>query len=144
MPSTRIISTSHVTNIKHHVHETSPGITVTSLCANVREVLPECTICLNECKVGDRISWSPEQQCFHAYHEECILRWFLTLGRNADAKRRHPSYDCNFKMHCPGKSWSPFRRIISLSLPRIFTEHQTRIKSVCRQDFITCPVPLPK
>ena len=73
-----------------------------------RFIFPECSICLNEFNIGESISWSQMSQCVHAFHTECILKWFLTLGRNADARSR-ASYDINFEMCCP----------------------------VCRQDFIS-------
>jgi hypothetical protein len=68
---------------------------------HMKFIIPECPICLNECKVGENISWSPQRQCFHAFHKDCILQWFLTLGRNADERRRAASYDVDFKMCCP-------------------------------------------
>jgi hypothetical protein len=66
-----------------------------------RFIVPECFICLNEFKIGESVSWSQMPQCVHAFHTECILKWFLTLGRNADARCRVASYDINFEMCCP-------------------------------------------
>ncbi len=77
---------------------------------HVRCIMPECPICLNECKVGDSMVWSPHSKCLHAFHEECIMQWFLTLGRNSDERKRTTSYNVDFKLGCP----------------------------VCRQDFICC------
>ena len=68
---------------------------------DARLIFPECSVCLNEFKVGERISWSREANCDHVFHEECILRWFLTLSCKEDAKRRKRSYEIGCKLHCP-------------------------------------------
>jgi len=78
---------------------------------DLRMIFPECSVCLNEFIVGERISWSSGDNCDHVFHEDCILRWFLTLRRRADAKRRKRKCDVECKLHCP----------------------------MCRQDFIASP-----
>mmetsp|Transcript_3843 Transcript_3843/g.5863 ORF Transcript_3843/g.5863 Transcript_3843/m.5863 type:complete len:320 (+) Transcript_3843:76-1035(+) len=78
---------------------------------DLRTISPECAVCLNEFIVGERISWSSGNNCDHIFHEDCILRWFLTLRRRADAKRRKRKCDVECKLHCP----------------------------MCRQDFIASP-----
>jgi hypothetical protein len=67
---------------------------------DLREAPGECSICLNEFKVGERVSWSPKQ-CLHAFHEDCIIEWLLTLGRNSDDRRHTHTIKCDYKMHCP-------------------------------------------
>mmetsp|Transcript_6557 Transcript_6557/g.9620 ORF Transcript_6557/g.9620 Transcript_6557/m.9620 type:complete len:82 (+) Transcript_6557:379-624(+) len=66
----------------------------------LREVPNECSICLNSFVVSDRISWSAEQ-CPHAFHEECIVMWLVTLGRESDRRMHNRSLPSNFKMPCP-------------------------------------------
>lgn len=61
--------------------------------------------------VGERISWSSQDNCDHVFHEDCILRWFITLSWRADTKRRKRQCDVECKLHCP----------------------------MCRQDFIASP-----
>jgi len=68
---------------------------------DLRVIFPECSVCLNNFKVGERISWSPENDCDHVFHQDCIMQWFLTLSRRDDAKRRKRSYDVECKLHCP-------------------------------------------
>ena len=68
---------------------------------NEREIIAECSICLSEFKDGERICWSPTQSCSHAFHEKCILDWFLTQGRNADLKRQRATYEVDYAMCCP-------------------------------------------
>mmetsp|Transcript_20617 Transcript_20617/g.30359 ORF Transcript_20617/g.30359 Transcript_20617/m.30359 type:complete len:253 (+) Transcript_20617:152-910(+) len=37
--------------------------------------MPSCAICLKEYEAGDILSWSKQEQCTHAFHEECIVKW---------------------------------------------------------------------
>jgi len=37
----------------------------------------ECPVCMDPLKVGDVVSWSPSQNCEHAFHHECIKEWLL-------------------------------------------------------------------
>lgn len=34
-----------------------------------------CAVCLCPYEVGDSITWSPEEQCQHAFHSDCIVSW---------------------------------------------------------------------
>ena len=36
-----------------------------------------CDICLLEYRVGETVAWSPNLQCSHSYHEDCILDWLV-------------------------------------------------------------------
>lgn len=54
----------------------------------VDDILPEtravpvfCAVCLMQYELSDRVCWSPNSQCTHVFHEDCILQWLLTLGR---------------------------------------------------------------
>ncbi|KAL9187544.1 hypothetical protein ACHAXT_001647 [Thalassiosira profunda] len=39
-----------------------------------------CAICHEAYQSSDRICWSSNAECTHAYHEECIVRWLVSLG----------------------------------------------------------------
>ena len=37
-----------------------------------------CQICIEKYKSGDDIAWSKNEDCFHAYHLECIEDWLMS------------------------------------------------------------------
>jgi hypothetical protein len=67
----------------------------------------ECSICLNAYSVGDKVSWSG-LACQHAFHQECIIEWIMTLGKKSITKAARSGNHavtqhklCNFDMACP-------------------------------------------
>lgn len=42
---------------------------------NLPYVSGSCSICLTNYQIGDRVVWSTNPCCVHAYHENCILNW---------------------------------------------------------------------
>jgi len=45
-----------------------------------RSVAGECVICLAPYQVGETVLWSPNRQCVHAFHKDCILTWLSKKG----------------------------------------------------------------
>ncbi len=37
----------------------------------------ECSICMEAFKVGDVVSFSPAEGCYHVFHHNCLRRWLL-------------------------------------------------------------------
>jgi hypothetical protein len=37
----------------------------------------ECPICMEAFQLGDAVSWSPNEECSHVFHHECIKEWLL-------------------------------------------------------------------
>jgi len=46
-----------------------------------RKVPNCCAVCLSSYSAGDRVDWSSNEACKHAFHEDCILDW---LTKNQD------------------------------------------------------------
>jgi hypothetical protein len=42
---------------------------------NIRDRETTCDICLIDYAVGDEVAWSPNLDCTHSYHKDCILDW---------------------------------------------------------------------
>lgn len=68
-----------------------------------RHVSAECAICLAVYASGDKVAWS-SLDCKHAFHEQCIIEWLMTLGKKANRGRQITVLQhhlCKFKMVCP-------------------------------------------
>jgi len=37
----------------------------------------ECAICMEDLKVGDIVSWSPNTNCEHIFHHRCVKEWLV-------------------------------------------------------------------
>lgn len=45
-----------------------------------RALVPNCcAICLGDYDVGDQVVWSSNQECPHAFHQECIIDWLIKM-----------------------------------------------------------------
>ena len=74
--------------------------------SSTREVPNSCAICLTEYEVSDNVSWSANPQCPHVFHEKCITKWFLSLGRLQTVCGVSLDDDCpknvlNYQLECP-------------------------------------------
>jgi hypothetical protein len=38
-----------------------------------------CAICLSGYEVGDKVVWSSNKKCKHAFHRDCALDWFIKI-----------------------------------------------------------------
>lgn len=38
-----------------------------------------CVICLTGYAVGDKVVWSSNQQCQHAFHQDCVVGWLVKM-----------------------------------------------------------------
>jgi len=42
-----------------------------------------CAICMNSFGAGQKITWSSNSECGHVFHHECLLEWFMSVGKMA-------------------------------------------------------------
>ena len=70
-----------------------------------REVPNGCAVCMDPFGIGDRICWSSNAGCPHAYHEKCLINWLLVLGRRRRMRMLRTTSDdvdlTDYDMLCP-------------------------------------------
>ena len=72
-----------------------------------REVSKNCPICLSTYEPHDRICYSSNSECSHVFHCDCIIRWFVEMGRqNTDIVIGHgtkldESLLLDYMLSCP-------------------------------------------
>mmetsp|Transcript_10826 Transcript_10826/g.16745 ORF Transcript_10826/g.16745 Transcript_10826/m.16745 type:complete len:414 (+) Transcript_10826:126-1367(+) len=56
----------------------------TNATPRTREVPINCPICLSSYEPQQSICYSSNHQCPHVFHSECIMHWFVEMGRRND------------------------------------------------------------
>jgi hypothetical protein len=57
-----------------------------------------CAICLTKYEISDRVCWSSNSECSHMFHEDCMLRWLVALGRKRSKRKRFSANPSERKM----------------------------------------------
>lgn len=60
----------------------------TTTTTTLRQVANGCAVCLSDFEVDDRIAWSSNECCPHAFHHSCIMDWFVASGSKALKRQR--------------------------------------------------------
>ena len=50
-------------------------------CGGSRSIPGLCAICLNNYQKGDKVAWSSNPVCLHAFHLNCLLDWYSVRRR---------------------------------------------------------------
>ncbi len=73
-----------------------------ALSVKVRHVPLSCAICLTDYEKSERICWASNPECTHVFHEDCIVQWLVTLGRNHAVSLNPNEADfLDYKLECP-------------------------------------------
>jgi hypothetical protein len=76
---------------------------------NMRSIHPICAICLYPYEPNEELTWSSNETCPHTFHKNCIIDWFIALGKVSDRKRKKEKKEkksdediiTDFDMSCP-------------------------------------------
>jgi hypothetical protein len=53
------------------------NILARAISRSFRQSGTSCNICLMDYQIGEEVCWSPNEDCIHAFHKDCILDWLL-------------------------------------------------------------------
>lgn len=74
---TLIVEADHL-DIQQHDSDALEAGTYSAIILNmpgVRRTEGHCAICIAEYAPGDKVVWSPNDECCHVFHNKCILSW---------------------------------------------------------------------
>jgi hypothetical protein len=83
-----------------------PGKPITSK-GKTRYVPNGCAICLCEFGAGDRVTWSATNNDPHVFHEDCMLKYLLSVGAKT-ARRRQSAQNENSPYRDPVEAATDF------------------------------------
>lgn len=69
------------TNVSEYATTVPPA--TTAVASEKRDHSGECSICLTPYEVSQKVTWSSNPNCPHVFHHQCLLQWFVAVGKRA-------------------------------------------------------------
>ena len=63
---------------------------------------PSETFCLMDCFAGEEVRLSPNEECVHVFHKDCMLDWILRKRRCPKCRRDYVSVSFSLSVKCCG------------------------------------------
>jgi len=77
VPPTTSTANAPLVRRKSNIIARTISMSLRSLSMNSNAPYSSCDICLMDYQVGEEVCWSPNEECLHAFHKDCMMDWLL-------------------------------------------------------------------